>query len=686
MPSPHTIKKQIPHTWPLFFRRHGHFTPIQERAIPPILQGQDALLISATASGKTEAALAPLIERHWPNPFILYLCPTRALVQDLYQRIHQAFTHTHLILTRKTGDGTNITSQPPNLLITTPESLDVLVTNRPRLWPTLRAVVLDEIHLLDNTIRGDQTRCLLQRIKQIQTYYYQQKPHLSPPYLQTIALSATISHPAGIADRYLTNPQIIQLATARSLHTTIAPLFDLTILTTTLAQRAASKSLIFCNSRDEVEQVAAYLNRHPPHEAQIFVHYSHLDSKLRQQVEERFAQAPVAICVATSTLELGIDIGTIDDIVLIGAPADLNAFQQRIGRGNRRNQQISVLCIPKNPSDWAQFDALIALSTGKLSLSSLTPNSPQPPKQNHVYTIDNYHFRPSVIIQQIFSRLKQSPTGAIRLADIPHLLPIPYDQDELRAIIAELVNTNYLQPRRMGEWVPAPKLQELFDEHTIYSNIGADALSIAAIDAFTGKTLAYTQYAHPPGTTLLFGGQLMRVVWQEQRRFGLTPTTGHQPDDQLRWWTTPMTIPFAVSQALGRLLHLPPQQLPFLPDDNGGWLFHFWGTIWGNLLADILSTSGWHVASITHTHLYLHTPITQLPTWSELPLKRLTHHLAPLLSNRLNMGRFHSLLPTQLATQATAAHLNLPQLAPIYNQAVITPRPDLAENLHPLLS
>jgi ATP-dependent helicase Lhr and Lhr-like helicase len=90
--APQQIKERIPHTWPLFFARHGRFTPVQQQAIPPILDGNQVLVVAPTASGKTEAVLSPLLERHWsllgqPGLGLLYICPTRALVRDLYERL-----------------------------------------------------------------------------------------------------------------------------------------------------------------------------------------------------------------------------------------------------------------------------------------------------------------------------------------------------------------------------------------------------------------------------------------------------------------------------------------------------------------------------------------------------------------------------------------------------------------------
>ncbi|MEI2693185.1 MAG: DEAD/DEAH box helicase [Anaerolineae bacterium] len=133
--------------------------------------------MAPTASGKTEAVIAPLLERHLlgaeaphdgePALRILYICPTRALVRDLYERLAPALAQLQVTLGMKSGDtGPVSASRPPTVLITTPESTNSLLTREPRLLAGLQAIVLDEIHLFDGGVRGDHLRCLLRRIEQ----------------------------------------------------------------------------------------------------------------------------------------------------------------------------------------------------------------------------------------------------------------------------------------------------------------------------------------------------------------------------------------------------------------------------------------------------------------------------------------------------------------------------------------
>ncbi len=107
-------KDNLPHTWSAFFARHGSLTPVQQQAIPPILAGRNTLVIAPTATGKTEAVIAPLLERHIlgadaaissaPELHILYICPTRALVRDLYERLALPLAQLGVALSMKSRD------------------------------------------------------------------------------------------------------------------------------------------------------------------------------------------------------------------------------------------------------------------------------------------------------------------------------------------------------------------------------------------------------------------------------------------------------------------------------------------------------------------------------------------------------------------------------------------------------
>lgn len=666
MAEPQEIKGRLPHTWPLFFARHGAFTPVQQQAILPILDGQDTLVVAATASGKTEAVVAPLLERQWPRLnqpeapglAILYICPTRALVRDLYERLQPALAGTRVTVVMKTGDTGPVDGRrPPSLLLTTPESVDSLLTRSPRLFAGLQAIVLDEVHLFDNTPRGDHTRCLLARLERIRQY-----AHPGMHSAQRVALSATVPDPAGIAGRYLQGGAAIVLVPGdRQIVAEIWPLYDLQALVAALARRANRKSLLFCNTRAEVEQAAAYLRRHLSYHAELYVHYSNLDPQMRREVEERFAAAAVAVCVSTSTLELGIDIGSVDEVVLLGAPPTLTAFRQRIGRGSRRTGQMRVLCLPKSPGEWARFEALLHLARQAQQ------------GEGEVTAGESYGFRPSVLVQQIFSLIKQSPTGSVRLADVQRIAPPDVGEKTIRQLVSQLVFAGYVRPGRLGEWRPDEKLQELIDRHEIYSNIGADPLGATAVDAYSGATIGQVERFYEKGQVVLFGGRTLEVVWQEGYRFGLAPAPGKKVDEILRFPSAAAAIPFAVTQAVARSLGLAPGRIVTLPAEEDLLLYHFWGTIWGELLAKLLLAHSFVAEPVNEYCLLLRPRLDQLPPWDEALSRPVVANAAVALADRLELGRFHHLLPANVAAAAALRQLNVVAWERVYRESKLVP-------------
>ena len=725
MNTAHQLQKQLPHTWPVFFARHGNFTPIQQQALPSILQGDNTLIIAATAAGKTEAALAPLLERYafhknelggekTKGLCILYICPTRALVRDLYERLAHSLALLKVSLSMKSGDtGPVSTTNPPLVLITTPESTDSLLTRAPRLFVTLRAVVLDEIHLFDHSPRGDQLRCLLRRIEYIRDYHQRALALTTLVPLQRVTLSATVPDPVGIAQRYLRDRDnerphtIIQNRAARQLDATLYAMYGLGDLVSALALRAGGgaeirKSLVFCNTRNEVEQTAAYLREYLPYAAAVFVHYSNLDPALRREVEDGFAAAAVAICVSTSTLELGIDIGSIDEVVLIGPPPTITSFLQRIGRGGRRSNRTQVLCLARSALEEIRFQALLTLATNNQptphhqSLMALGARkaSTQLPIPNHPITNppSTYHFRLSVLVQQIFSLLKQSPTGGVRLADLQRIAPDPIEESVLYSILASLVGLGYLQPGRLGEWRAGPTLDELLDAHEIYSNIGADPLAALVVDAYTGRTLAQTDRVRLQGDTLMLGGRLLEVIWRDRYRIGVRPLERGMADEALRFQTAPFAVGLDVAQAVALYLGLQAGQICLLHDERGAWLFHFWGDLYGEWLGALLNhhfdPRGEAPLVTPHNEYCLELPtgLTHLPPWNGPQAQRQLQRLLPRVEPFLELGRFHSLLPPAVADEVVIDLCDMPRFEQLYKASqIIIPSAALRNRLVELL-
>lgn len=670
-----SLKTQLPRTWPAFFAGHGSFTVVQRRAMPVVLAGWDTLIAAATASGKTEAALAPLLERHvlphrGAGLRLLYLCPTRALVRDLFERLAPPLRALGVSVAMKSGDtGPLSARRPPTVLFTTPESTDSLLTRAPRLFRTVEGVVLDEIHLFYDSPRGDQLRCLLARLETVRRF---DRPEHPPA--QRVALSATLDAPQEVAARYLRDAVVVQVAGHRALTAEIAPVQGLGDLTAALVARGAKKTLVFCNTRHEVEQVAAFLRETLPFEAAVLVHYATLDSAMRREVETRFAESSVAVCVSTSTLELGVDIGSVDEVALLGPPLSLSAFLQRVGRGGRRRRESRVLCLARSVLEVRCFEALLGMAHG------LTPQLPA----------RRYHFRPSVLVQQTFSLIKQSPTGGLRLADLRRSLPEDVAEETLRRVLGHLVTEGYLTPGRPGEWRAGPSLNALADEHDIYSNIGGDLLGATVVDAYSGRPLARTDRTRRVGETLLMAGRPVEVAWRDRHTFAVKEGKRGAAQETLRLLRSPQALPLELAQGVALTLGLGAGEMPLLQNPFELRLFHFWGDLYGAWLAELLRE---HYAtdepfSFSHDAFSLRLPfsVPALPPWDRALAAQVLTELAPRLEPYLEPGRFHPLLPPEVALESVLEGCDMARFEALYRAVTLsTPAPELEAQLGELL-
>ena len=657
------LKTQLARTWPVFFARYGSFTEVQRRAMPVILAGWDTLITAATAAGKTEAALVPLLERHilgreGSGLRLLYLCPTRALLRDLFRRLEPSLRTLGVAAVMKSGDTGPVSSRrPPTVLFTTPESTDSLLTRSPRLFRTLEALVLDEIHLFDDSPRGDQVRCLLARLEVIRQFGQPFGQPVRPP-AQRVALSATVDAPEAVAARYLRDAVIVQVPGQRVIAAEIVPLNGLDDLTAALAEHAAKKTLVFCNTRHEVEQVATFLRQTLPFEAAVLVHYADLDSAMRREVETRFAEASVAVCVSTSTLELGVDIGSVDEVVLLGPPPDLSAFLQRVGRGGRRRRESRVLCLARSALEVRHFDALLRMAHGFM---------PKLPARRDP-------FRPSVLVQQAFSLIKQSPTGGLRLADLRRILPEGFEDEVLRDVLDHLVTEDYLTHGRPGEWRAGPGLNDLADRYELYSNIGGDVLTTTVVDAYSGRPVARTDRPRRVGETLLMAGRPVEVAWRDRHTFAVKEGKRSAVNDVLRLVRSRQAVPLELAQGVASTFALGEGEMPLLEDPYGTRLVHFWGDVYGAWLAAILQE--YHaredepfVFSYNAYTLRLPYSISALPPWDSALALGTLKTLAPRLESYLELGRFQSLLPREVALGGTLGACDVARFEALYRAA-----------------
>lgn len=316
--------------------------PLQRDAIAPILAGDHVLALAPTAGGKTEAAMFPVLTKILEEPrrglSTLYLCPLRALLNNLHVRLETYAGYCGLRAGLWHGDigaaaRRRIIEDPPEILLTTPESLEAMLlsvkTDHAGLFRNLRTVVIDEVHAFGGDDRGWHLLGVLERLSAV-----------AGRDLQRIGLSATVGDPDRLlswlvggsgAPRRVVAPDAGVVAPADITLDHVGNLANAAIMISRL--HGGEKRLVFCDSRARVESLAAELRTH---DVATFVSHASLSVDERRRAEAAFAEARDCVIVATSTLELGIDVGDLDRVIQIDSPTTVASFLQRLGRTGRR--------------------------------------------------------------------------------------------------------------------------------------------------------------------------------------------------------------------------------------------------------------------------------------------------------------------------------------------------------------
>jgi ATP-dependent Lhr-like helicase len=318
--------------------------PLQRDAVLPIHEGRDCVLLAPTAGGKTEAATLPvlsrMLEEDWSGLSVLYLCPLRALANNLGPRLarYAGFVGRRAEVWHgdtSQGDRKRIRKDPPDILITTPESVEAQLvsayTNEELFFGGVRAAIIDEVHAFAAADRGWHLLAVLSRLERLTG-----KP------IQRIGLSATIGNPSEILQwlspkrasgsaPIVVNPPAAGPSAAELKIDFVGSLLNAAQVISQLHR--GEKRLVFVDSRQRAEELGNELKRL---EVQTFVSHSALGFDERRQAERAFAEAENCVIVATSTLELGIDVGDLDRVIQIDAPGSVASFLQRLGRTGRR--------------------------------------------------------------------------------------------------------------------------------------------------------------------------------------------------------------------------------------------------------------------------------------------------------------------------------------------------------------
>ncbi|MDN5320856.1 MAG: ATP-dependent helicase Lhr and Lhr-like helicase [Thermococcaceae archaeon] len=361
-----------------FRRKFGTFTPPQRYAVVEIHKGENVLISSPTGSGKTLSAFLAAINelvllgkegKLEDQIYVLYVSPLRALNNDIRRNLEEPLSEIREVYRElgyelpeirvavRTSDTSSYEKQkmvkkPPHILITTPESLAIAL-NAPKFsqkLKTVKYVIVDEVHALAENKRGTHLALSLERLQ-----------NLAGDFVR-IGLSATI-HPLeevakfvfGYNDDGSPRPGIIvDVSFAKQTEIKVESVVeDLVYASANELSEALYKrldelieqhrtTLIFTNTRSGAERVTYHLRKKFPKYAELIeAHHSSLSRDVRLEVEEKLKRGELRCVVSSTSLELGIDIGTIDLVVLIGSPKSVNRALQRIGRAGHRLHEVS---------------------------------------------------------------------------------------------------------------------------------------------------------------------------------------------------------------------------------------------------------------------------------------------------------------------------------------------------------
>ena len=538
--------------------------PLQIDAIHAVIEGDKHLILSAaTASGKTEAAFLPILSkltepRDSPSVRAIYVSPLKALINDQFNRLEKLCQFAEIPVHKWHGDvgataKKKFRKNPEGVLLITPESLESNFINYGnqlhRLYSGLEFVVIDELHAFLDGVRGMHLRSLLARI--------QAAAQVSP---RLIGLSATLSDDKDCARRFLSpdapetveiiedseGSRAIKIALRHYLERektpgeSIPPVMDKVARDLARVFRQHS-NLIFTNSRKLAEVLADKLHRIAKREGwdhdPFFVHHGSLSREIREEVEtllkeqKEDSNRPIT-SLCTSTLEMGIDIGSIHSVGQIGPPWTVNSLVQRLGRSGRKGSDPSILrgyVVDDRPGpdssvednlfpNLLRFVALIELLLEKWL---------EPPEDEQLHL--------STCIHQVLSILRQ--TGGIHADKMFQQLCVdgPFrglSSRDFAMQLRGLAGHEVIEQMATGEIILAPKGEYTVEDWHFYAAFTTtEEFSVRHGDVEIGTQPV--DAIPPEGQHLILAGRrwLVDLIDGQRKRIQVLPAKGAAPPE-----------------------------------------------------------------------------------------------------------------------------------------------------------
>lgn len=514
--------------------------PIQIAACEAVFDSGDNLLLSSgTASGKTEAAFLPVLTELYHRPSatvgVLYISPLKALINDQFKRLDALLLESGLPVCKWHGDASaaeknRLLKHPQGILQITPESLESLLIRKRgacvKLFSDLRYVIIDEVHYFMRDVRGVQVLCLLERLQRI-----------TGNIPRRIGLSATLGDVETAKDwlnsgtpRRCAAPmadagrQKIKLLVQRfqkanndpsgaSLDAGDAQHFEYLYRMT-----LDKKTIVFTNSREETEFVLANLrqlalrNKTPD----VYrVHHGNVSAVLREQAEDEMKLSEEKIVTgATVTLELGIDIGSLDQVVQIGTPATVSSFAQRLGRCGRRGQVPQILFTfvddvhatasdTLGPINWSfiRTIAIIELYTKQKWLEPLSPG-------RYPYSL-LYHQTMSFLLSEGEAAPGRLAKAVLGLSSFRHIPEADY-----KKLLLHLLAIGQLQKMESGGLIIGPMGEKVVNDYHFLAVFQVPEYYLVKDE---NRAIGTVDKIYPPETRFALAGRTWETVEVNQK-------------------------------------------------------------------------------------------------------------------------------------------------------------------------
>lgn len=414
----------------------------QERTIEKIRAGKNVGILAGTGSGKTEAFLIPILEYALAHPnqtVAILMYPTKALAQDQVGRLEELTRNLNIDFERYDGDTPleqrdAILNHPPSILITNPDMLNVHLSDDrvKNIISTIRFIVLDEIHQYVGVF-GAHVHYVLKRVKRFLK---------DPKSCQFIGSSATIGNPRTFLETFFEAK--FSIITSKYTwrgerhHVMIRPKHSLyseaIFLIEGLKEKMPEiKSIIFTDSHLSAELVKKIADSKNVH---IEIHRGGLNPDYRKEIEVKFKRGELKTLVATPTLELGIDIGDINNIILIKIPATFSTYLQRIGRAGRKGR-----------------DSIAFILIGDDPISNFYANTPQKFYNSKPEPLYMDPSNPEIIRSQFIAMAVDQPISPLELMTITL---------EEQTVAQQLLKENYLAHWKKLYLIATQKGKDLF--------------------------------------------------------------------------------------------------------------------------------------------------------------------------------------------------------------------------------